>query len=287
MKGERRVVVTGLGAVTPVGNTVEDSWKNILAGKSGVAPIHYFDASEFAVRFSASVKQDFDVTEYMSKKDARKMDSFIHYGIAAGLQAFRDSGLEITDEIRVTIAGEACMLLLNRNITECFSALHTILVYPHAYIASGKNIIGGRNILEEEKSVRLGESWQNGEVIMAWDHVKSGGVNFEDGQNVVLHEFSHQLDQASGSANGAPVLKNSSSYKTWGAILSYDYMMLVEKTKEHKKDVMDSYGATNPAEFFAVATETFYEKPKQLRKKHPKLFEELKKYYRINPEEWT
>ena len=98
MKGERRVVVTGLGAVTPVGNTVEDSWKNILAGKSGVAAIHYFDASEFSVRFSASVKQDFDVTEYMSKKDARKMDSFIHYGIAAGLQAFRDSGLEITEE---------------------------------------------------------------------------------------------------------------------------------------------------------------------------------------------
>lgn len=92
----RRVVVTGLGLVTPVGLNVKDSWDNILAGKSGITPVTHFDASAFATRFSGSVK-DFDVTEYMSAKDARKMDTFIHYGIAAGTQALKDSGLEITD----------------------------------------------------------------------------------------------------------------------------------------------------------------------------------------------
>ncbi len=93
----RRVVVTGLGIVSPVGNNVKDAWDNILAGKSGITTISHFDASDFATTFSGSVR-DFDVTEYMSKKDARKMDTFIHYGIAAASQAFDDSGLEVTDE---------------------------------------------------------------------------------------------------------------------------------------------------------------------------------------------
>lgn len=92
----RRVVVTGLGIVSPVGLNIKDSWDNILAGKSGITPITHFDASGFATQFSGSVK-DFDVTEYMLAKQARKMDTFIHYGIAAGTQALKDSGLEVTE----------------------------------------------------------------------------------------------------------------------------------------------------------------------------------------------
>ncbi len=93
---KRRVVVTGLGALSPVGNDVATTWENILAGKSGAAPVTSFDASLYATRFSASVK-DFDPATVMSKKEARRMDSFIHFGVAAGLEALRDSGLEITD----------------------------------------------------------------------------------------------------------------------------------------------------------------------------------------------
>lgn len=94
---KRRVVITGLGMVSPVGLNVADSWANILAGKSGIAPLTHFDVSEFSVRFGGSIR-DFDITEYISGKDAKKMDMFIHYGIAAGMQAVRDSGLEITEE---------------------------------------------------------------------------------------------------------------------------------------------------------------------------------------------
>ncbi len=94
---KRRVVVTGLGLLTPVGNTVEESWKNIVAGKSGIAPITAFDASQFSTRISGSVK-DFDATQYLSPKEMRKMDIFIHFGIAAGIQAMEDAGLEVTDE---------------------------------------------------------------------------------------------------------------------------------------------------------------------------------------------
>lgn len=94
---KRRVVVTGLGLVTPVGNTVDTSWKALLSGKSGIAPITKFDASEFTTRFSGSVK-DFDVEQYLTKKDARKMDLFIQYGMAAGIQAIQDSGLDMSKE---------------------------------------------------------------------------------------------------------------------------------------------------------------------------------------------
>lgn len=93
----RRVVVTGLGMLTPVGNTVQETWENILAGKSGAANIEHFDASAFSTRFSASVK-NFDVSEYMSAKEARKMDLFIQYGMAAAIQAVNDAGLDVTDE---------------------------------------------------------------------------------------------------------------------------------------------------------------------------------------------
>ncbi len=93
---KRRVVITGLGLLTPVGNTVEESWRNIVAGKSGIAPITSFDASEFSVRISGSVK-NFDPLDYISKKEIKKMDAFIHYGLAAGIQALDDSGIEVTD----------------------------------------------------------------------------------------------------------------------------------------------------------------------------------------------
>jgi len=98
----RRVVVTGLGIVSPVGLTVDETWANILAGKSGAAPIETFDVSAYSTRFSASVK-DFDVTPYMTPKDARKMDVFVQYGMAAGIQAVEDSGFEVTDENRTRV----------------------------------------------------------------------------------------------------------------------------------------------------------------------------------------
>jgi len=93
---KRRVVVTGLGMVTPLANTVVDTWDKILQGKSGINTITHFDVSDFSVRIGGSIK-NFDITDYIPKKDTKKMDPFIHYGMAAGSQAIDDSGLEITE----------------------------------------------------------------------------------------------------------------------------------------------------------------------------------------------
>ena len=192
-------------------------------------------------------------------------------------------GLKITEEIKVTIACQACMLLLNRK-TAVFKKLHTILVYPDTYVA--KTVSSDGIITMEGHSIRLGESWQNGPVVLAWDSVRGGTSNFEDARNVVLHEFAHQLDQEDGAADGAPILRNRSSYTTWARVLSKEYEALQKIKMAGARSDIDLYGATNPAEFFAVVTESFFEKPRQLKKKHPELYHELSSYYNLDPAEW-
>ena len=192
-------------------------------------------------------------------------------------------GLELTDEIRVTIAAQACMLLLNRK-TRCYPLLVSILVYPSAYVA--KEVKGAGSIEVIDRQVRLGESWHHGAVVLSWDTVMHGASDIKDGHNVVLHEFAHQLDQEDGSADGAPILEQRSRYVTWARVLSRDYEELRKKVRRGRRTVMRHYGAANPAEFFAVLTETFFEKPKQLKKKHPELYSELKDFYNVDPLEW-
>lgn len=191
-------------------------------------------------------------------------------------------GLELTDEIRVTIAGQACMLLLNRS-TDCYPKFSSVLVYPSTYVVGTRPNITGQ---PADPSVRLGESWNQGAVVLAWDSVKSGALNFRDGHNVVMHEFAHQLDQEDGRGDGTPILATRSAYSVWAQVFATEFELLQAQTRKGRKSVMDAYGATNAAEFFAVATETFFEKPAQLKKKHPDLYHELQGYYRVNPIEW-
>lgn len=190
-------------------------------------------------------------------------------------------GLEVTDEMKITIAGQACLLLLNRP-GRCYPRLRTILVYPSTYVAGGKGIFDA----ETEESVRLGESWQRGVVVLAWDSVKRGAVNFHDGHNVAMHEFAHQLDQEDSASDGAPILARRAAYASWATVFSREFAALQRQTKRGREDVLSDYGATNPAEFFAVATESFFEKPRQLKKKHPELYRELAGFYKVDPIEW-
>ncbi|NIP19038.1 MAG: hypothetical protein GWM87_13455 [Xanthomonadales bacterium] len=193
-------------------------------------------------------------------------------------------GLEVTDEMRVTIAAEACMLILNRP-TGVYPGLRYIIVYPTTFVVEREDY-DDAGVVEYGPQELLGESWHEGKVILAWDSVLHGSRNFMDGQNVVLHEFAHQLDAEFGGHDGAPLLGGGSSYSNWAAILSEEFEELQERSRHGRRTLLDEYGATHPAEFFAVATETFFEKPRQMSKHHPELFEELKAYYRIDPREW-
>lgn len=183
---------------------------------------------------------------------------------------------EVTRHMRLVIAAQACLLLVNRR-HDYYRSLRSILVYPTAYTARDEH--GGED-------VRLGESWHSGSVVLAWDSVVSGGSIEEDGHHVTIHEFAHQLDQVDGSADGVPELSTRGCYREWSGVFSKAYEKFARKVDQGKRTVIDEYGATHPAEFFAVATETFYEKPQQLQEHYPEVYQQLKNYYQVDPLEW-
>jgi len=189
-------------------------------------------------------------------------------------------GLEITDEIKVTIAAQACILLLHRE-TDYYPTLHTILVYPHPFYSHIKQRLAGGIVVEGEQG-RLGESWNRGPVILSWDDVRRSAHDHNDGHNVVFHEFAHQLDSESGANEGAPLFPNRSRYIAWARVLGEEYQDLLDHLKHHHKSDIDAYGATNPAEFFAVITEYFFEKPIELKQRHPELYEQFKNFYKLD-----
>lgn len=190
------------------------------------------------------------------------------------------AGLEMTDEIRLTIAAQACMLLLNRD-TKFYPSLKTILVYPHHY--STESLQSANGLVIGGISTRAGESWHRGPVVLSWDDVRAGTSDIHDGHNVVFHEFAHQLDDERGGTDGAPALEERSMYIAWARVLGGEYTKLLDDIEHHRRNCIDSYGATNPAEFFAVITEAFFEKPRTLQRKHPELYDQLKGFYHQDP----
>ncbi|MBV64249.1 MAG: hypothetical protein CMP45_07035, partial [Rickettsiales bacterium] len=133
---------------------------------------------------------------------------------------------------------------------------------------------------------RLGESWEKGTVILSWKHTLRGPAIANDGQNLVIHEFAHQLDQWDGVADGAPLRAFVNEHKDWSKNFQEAFEKHAKRLKAGRKLVIDSYGATNPAEFFAVSTETFFEKPKKLLNRYPAIYKELKSFYMLDPLEW-
>ena len=190
-------------------------------------------------------------------------------------------GLKLTDEVRVTVAAQACLLLLHCGEKD-YPRLSSILVYPTAYKAREVSR-SADGLVTEGEEVRLGEAWNLGAVVLSWHDVQFGAGDYHDGSNLVLHEFAHQLDMENNVANGAPLLPRRSMYVAWARVLGREYEHLRQEVEKNHRTIMDRYGATNPAEFFAVATETFFEKPAQLHDRHPELYELLREFYRQDP----
>ena len=195
-------------------------------------------------------------------------------------------GLEITDEVRVTIAAQACLLLLHRK-TDYFPHLVTVLVYPSTYVAKERRHVHGE-VWQEGKMARLGETgrWL-GAIVLAWDAVKLGAADPADGKNVVLHEFAHQLDYENYAEDGAPALATRDQQLSWQEVMRAEFALLRTAEETGIPTLLDTYGATNPAEFFAVATEAFFMRPCALRACHPKLYAELRNYFQQDPVEYS
>ena len=184
--------------------------------------------------------------------------------------------------MRACVAAQACLLLLNRK-TGVFPGLQHILVYPAAFVREGEEWHEDGTV-SEVSSELLGEFWDAGKVILSWEGVDRDLDDFGDGFNVVLHEFAHQLDSESGSENGTPPLPAAES-AVWASVMTREYEALAAGAERGEDTLLDPYGASAPAEFFAVLTETFFELPDQLREQHPELFDLLRGYYHVDPAE--
>jgi Mlc titration factor MtfA (ptsG expression regulator) len=195
-------------------------------------------------------------------------------------------GLQLSDEIRVTVAAQACLLLLHRK-ADYFPRLLTILVYPSTYIADDTRQVQD-HVWQEGKMVRSGETARHlGAMVLAWDAVKTGAADPSDGKNLVMHEFAHQLDFENYATDGAPALATREQQLAWREVMRTEFASLRAADDTGIPTLLDTYGATNPAEFFAVSVEAFFERPCALRALHPRLYAELQRYFQQDPIQYS
>lgn len=190
------------------------------------------------------------------------------------------AGLELTEEMQVVIAAQAALLLLEIE-HDYYDDVRSILVFPRSYETPFPRHGPGGIVTEGARNA--GEAWYQGPVILAWDWVHHGATDEKDGENLVLHEFAHRLDFADGWINGTPPLHARGDYKRWQAVMTREFHDLQEAAERGRRHILDHYGATDEAEFFAVATETFFEKAQVLQRDHPELYDVLRTYFRQDP----
>ncbi|WP_343631242.1 M90 family metallopeptidase [Roseateles sp.] len=194
------------------------------------------------------------------------------------------AGQAITDEVRVTIAALACLPLLGRT-RGYYPKLHTVLVYPGAFIVDRVRNQGPLQM--QQRQVLSGESWGEGQVVLSWDDVLRDASQPGLGHNVAVHEFAHQLDQVKGVANGAPWLGGRARQARWATVMQRSFDLLRARLASGEPDPLGDYAATEPAEFFAVASERFFGQPWALAQAHPMLYAELRRFYEVDPMLWS
>ena len=233
----------------------------------------------FSPEWQAILQRNVRYYNYLSTNDRKRLEGLIQIFLEE--KKFEGAGgLTLTDEIRITIAGQACILILNRE-TEIYPGLRTIILYPSAFVATQRRYEGG--IVHEGPQVRLGESWDRGILILSWRDSLRGGIADTDGSNLVFHEFAHQLDDEWVMGRGTPDLGKKELYQQWQRVMSREFMIHVSAVASGEPTVIDPYGATSPAEFFAVLTEAFFEQPHLILAYHPSIYQLLKEYYQQDP----
>ena len=190
-------------------------------------------------------------------------------------------GLAMTDEIKVTIAALACLLILNLKEHDHFERVRTVLVYPQSFITPHKRQGPGGVI--SEGGINSGEAWFRGPVILSWADTVAGGRGHTQGRSLVLHEFAHALDMMDGLINGTPPLNGTTQGITWHRVMTDEYQRLIQRAQRGEPSLLSHYGATNVGEFFAVATECFFERGPWMRQLHPDLYALMQSYYQQDP----
>ena len=192
------------------------------------------------------------------------------------------NGVEVTEEMELSIAAQACLLVVNSPVW--YDTLRNVLLYPSAFLTNRDT--HGDGVVYENQHATLGESWARGPVILSWDHALQGGLDAQDGHNVVIHEFAHQLDSLSGHTNGIPLLRKGQTYAGWERAMLDAYQDQVQRVQNGERTLIDPYGASNHQEFFAEAIVTFFERPRELRDQVPALYDQLATLLALDPAGW-
>ena len=196
------------------------------------------------------------------------------------------NGLTVTDRMRVIIAANACLLVMNRPGVpqkNLYDELFSILIYPGAFIVPEVTAMGG-GVVQHGHRVLSGQAWDSRRIILSWEDIEQPPGS---GHNVVMHEFAHYLDMEDETMDGAPGLPSSNAYREWSQTFWQEFRRLRQELSYGMPTVIDPYGATAPAEFFAVVTEVFFQRPHELANAHPQLYGQLLKYYRLDPAQWS
>ncbi len=236
-------------------------------------------AAPWPEAWSLHLNRNVRLTWELSSSETRKLRSLIKVFVAEKNWESVE-GVQLTEEMRVTVAGNACLMLLGVD-DFYFDNVKTILIRPHYF--EGKSRQG---FIVEEGVARSGEAWQGGPIILSWPDTLEAGRNEDDGQNLVIHEFAHALDGLDGAMVGTLQFDDEATSEQWQRVVNREYEELAEAQIERRRTVLDHYGATNPAEFFAVSSETFFEQPRLLKQYHPELSGLLEKYYKVDPSRW-
>ena len=190
------------------------------------------------------------------------------------------NGFTLTDEMVVTIAMQAAVLVLGLDL-DYFSKVTSIIVHPTTFSIPGPRGTSIRGMVDDSLRPLLGEAHHDrGPVLLAWDQVRIGARHRGHGHNVVLHEFAHKMDMLDGVVDGTPLLPDSGALARWVAVCTAELALM---RRGEAGSLLDDYGATDPGEFFAVATEVFFDRPLDLRDAKPLLYEVLSDFYRQDP----
>jgi Mlc titration factor MtfA (ptsG expression regulator) len=187
-------------------------------------------------------------------------------------------GLEVTLPMRVAVAAQACLLILNLDI-DYFDNWVEVILYPGAFRVNHeqRDAIG---LVHNETKDLTGEAWLRGPVVLSWDDVERDSYSSQTGRNVVLHEFAHKLDARNGATNGMPPLRRGMNRKSWADDLSEAYAVLSRQVANGESVLINPYAATSPAEFFAVVSEYFFTAPDVLKNCCPAVYGQLTLFYR-------
>lgn len=225
------------------------------------------DAQRQLLRKNVAAYRGFDETQQKKFEDAVRI-------LVAERSWEGCEGLEVTEMMRYVIAGHASLMLMGVE-SYFFDSVNAILIFPHVIERTSEGVT----------SSAVGEAWDTGGVILSWSEVVAS-YRAGDGRNVVIHEFAHHLDGRDGEMGGSIPFPNRRDQQRWDEVSAREYQQLVDAVERGQRTLLDPYGATDEAEFFAVASECFFEQAAEMEERHPELYELLSRFYHLDPQRW-